>query len=327
MSLDVPVWTIIRRMIVTLQTERLRTVEQIEVFLGGNAEVDFKPEGREAAYRFARRTLVRLRYASLDRRGKGAVREYLGKTTGFSRAQVTRLIAQYRETGRPSRRQQRSALRAGLHAGRHPPAGRGRRDRRPALRAGGVRGAAAGVRSVRGPALRAPVAAVRVAPVQPAPDEDLPRQADHGEPHQADDGRHRREAAPGSGRQARLRPGGHGAPGRPGPREGRLRHQSHRRGHPVRACRRGGRDLRGFPAPGAGRDARDAAVRRPRLPRGQRLRVHQPPGRGAAQQAARPRLHEVPRPPIQRSGSATTTSRSASRPRSTPSRRACSRRT
>ena len=43
----------------TLQTERLRTVEQIEVFLGGNAEarVDFKPEGREAAYGFARRTL------------------------------------------------------------------------------------------------------------------------------------------------------------------------------------------------------------------------------------------------------------------------------
>ncbi len=60
MSLEVPVWTIIRRMIVTLQTERLRTVEQIEAFLGGNAEVDFKPEGREAAYGFARRTLVRL---------------------------------------------------------------------------------------------------------------------------------------------------------------------------------------------------------------------------------------------------------------------------
>ena len=74
MSLDVLVWTIIRRMIVTLQTERLRTVEQIEAFLGGNAEVEFKPEGREAAYGFARRTLVRLGYASLDRPGKGAVR-------------------------------------------------------------------------------------------------------------------------------------------------------------------------------------------------------------------------------------------------------------
>ena len=84
----------------TLQTERLRTVEQIRTFLEGNAEVDFIPEGRDAAYGFVRRTLVRLRYAALDRSGKGAAREYLGKTTGLSRAQVTRLIAQYRETGR-----------------------------------------------------------------------------------------------------------------------------------------------------------------------------------------------------------------------------------
>ena len=100
MSLKRGVWTIIRRMIVTLQTERLRTVEQIRAFLEGNVEVDFRPEGRDAAYGFVRRTLVRLRYGALGRSGKGAGREYLGKTTGLSRAQVTRLIAQYRATGR-----------------------------------------------------------------------------------------------------------------------------------------------------------------------------------------------------------------------------------
>ena len=156
MSLDVPVWTIIRRMIVTLQSERLRTVEQIEAFLGGNAEVDFKPEGREVAYGFARRTLVRLGYASLDRPGKGAVREYLVKTTGFSRAQVTRLIAQHRETGRIEDRRGGNSGRPlrGSTAGRHPPAGRGRRDRRPALRAGGVRGAAAQAPSLNRSAVR-----------------------------------------------------------------------------------------------------------------------------------------------------------------------------
>ncbi len=84
----------------TLQTERLRTVEQIRAFLEGNVEVDFRPEGRDAAYGFVRRTLVRLRYGAQGRSGKGAVREHLGKTTGLSRAQVTRLIAQYRATGR-----------------------------------------------------------------------------------------------------------------------------------------------------------------------------------------------------------------------------------
>ena len=83
-----------------MQTEALRTVEQLKGFLDGNVEVDFKPEGREAAYGFVRRTLVRLRYGELDRGGKGVVREYLVKTTGLSRAQVTRLIAQHRRTGR-----------------------------------------------------------------------------------------------------------------------------------------------------------------------------------------------------------------------------------
>ncbi len=46
MSLKCGVWTIIPRMIVMLQTERLHTVEQIRAFLEGIVEVDFKPEGR-----------------------------------------------------------------------------------------------------------------------------------------------------------------------------------------------------------------------------------------------------------------------------------------
>ncbi len=84
----------------TLQTGGLRTVEQLRGFLDGNVEVDFKPRGREAAYGFVRRTLVRLRYGGLDRGGKGVVREYLAKTTGLSRSQLTRLIAQHRRAGR-----------------------------------------------------------------------------------------------------------------------------------------------------------------------------------------------------------------------------------
>ena len=84
----------------TLQTERLRTVEQIRGFLDGNGEVGFTPLDRDEAYGFMRRTLVRLDYDALGRAGKGTVREFLGKATGLSRAQVTRLIGQYRTTGR-----------------------------------------------------------------------------------------------------------------------------------------------------------------------------------------------------------------------------------
>jgi biotin operon repressor len=38
-------------------------------------------------------------YGSLGRSGKGLVRQYVTKVTGLSRAQVTRLIGQYRESG------------------------------------------------------------------------------------------------------------------------------------------------------------------------------------------------------------------------------------
>ena len=47
-----------------------------------------------------RRALVRLDYGRLGKSDKGLVRRYLAKVTGLSRAQLTRLIGQHRETGR-----------------------------------------------------------------------------------------------------------------------------------------------------------------------------------------------------------------------------------
>jgi hypothetical protein len=61
--------------------------------------VEFSGQRREEIYHWVEKTLVRHEYASLDRPGKG-LRRYLGRMTGFSRAQVTRLIAGYRKTGR-----------------------------------------------------------------------------------------------------------------------------------------------------------------------------------------------------------------------------------
>ena len=88
-------------MIVTLCTERIRTLDDIRAFLGGNEAADITPHDREAAYAFIERALVRFRYhLGLSRAGKGRVREFLAKVTGYSDSQLSRLIAQQRRTGR-----------------------------------------------------------------------------------------------------------------------------------------------------------------------------------------------------------------------------------
>jgi len=82
-------------MIVTLSTERIRTLDDIRAFLGGSEGADITPQDREAAYKFIERTLVRFRYHfGLSRAGKGLVRRYLAKVTGYSGSQLTRLIEQ-----------------------------------------------------------------------------------------------------------------------------------------------------------------------------------------------------------------------------------------
>ena len=87
-------------MIVTLQTERVRSLEEVRAFVEGSEAVDFVVSDRAGIYRLVRRTLVRLEYHRLGKAGKGLVKRYLGKVTGLSRAQLTRLIAQHRSTGR-----------------------------------------------------------------------------------------------------------------------------------------------------------------------------------------------------------------------------------
>jgi hypothetical protein len=76
------------------------SLEQIRAFLAGSGEVQFAGQHREEVYGWIERTLVRHRYTAVGRREKGLLRRYVARMTGLSRAQVTRLIAGYTETGR-----------------------------------------------------------------------------------------------------------------------------------------------------------------------------------------------------------------------------------
>ena len=87
-------------MIVKLHTQRLQSLEEIRAFLAGAIPLDFDVPARSDAYAWIEGSLCQLGYLRLGKSDKGLVRDYLIKVKGFSRAQVTRLITQYRHSGR-----------------------------------------------------------------------------------------------------------------------------------------------------------------------------------------------------------------------------------
>lgn len=89
-----------------MKLEDLTTIEQLEDFLSGTQSVAFSViSDKDACYRWIQGELVKFRYLQLSRQRKGVVIRYLMKISGYSRQQLTRLIAQYRQTGRIQRRQ------------------------------------------------------------------------------------------------------------------------------------------------------------------------------------------------------------------------------
>jgi len=90
-----------------MNDERLQTIEQVEQFLEGSGAVEFRGLTVEEKYGWIERVLVRFRYHGLKRAEKGVIRRYIEKVTGYSRAQVSRLIGEYKRMGRLKRTQYR----------------------------------------------------------------------------------------------------------------------------------------------------------------------------------------------------------------------------
>jgi hypothetical protein len=63
-------------------------------------EVRFEAEDRQQLYGWVERVLVGQGYAQQGKESRGLLRRYIEKMTGLSRAQVTRLIARYKASGR-----------------------------------------------------------------------------------------------------------------------------------------------------------------------------------------------------------------------------------
>ena len=75
---------------------QLCTIEQIEQFLIGSAQIEFSTSGDDSErYAHISRVLKRFDYPGRNKRERGVLLRYLQHTSGYSRAQVTRLIAQW----------------------------------------------------------------------------------------------------------------------------------------------------------------------------------------------------------------------------------------
>jgi len=88
-----------------MSIDNLTTIKELENFLHGSQHLAYSVPGNKGErYKLIEKLLVRFRYESSDKKEKGILIRFLMKLSGYSRAQVVRLIGQYRETGRISYR-------------------------------------------------------------------------------------------------------------------------------------------------------------------------------------------------------------------------------
>lgn len=79
----------------TLNTETLTSLDEVRAFLEGNTSVSFSAPDPAERYRWLEATLRQFHYSTLGRADKGVLRAFAAKVTGYSRAQLTRLIKQW----------------------------------------------------------------------------------------------------------------------------------------------------------------------------------------------------------------------------------------
>lgn len=78
---------------------KIKTIEELRAIVKQRTGISFRYRKKSEAYTWVEKVLMKLKYPGLSKPDKGIVRAYLSLMTGYSRAQVTRLISQYIETG------------------------------------------------------------------------------------------------------------------------------------------------------------------------------------------------------------------------------------
>ena len=83
-----------------MNIDNLTQIEHLKAFLEGSQQIAYSvPGDKPERYRLIQKVLVKFDYLSRKKKDKGTIRQFLIKLTGYSRQQLSRLIAQYRQTG------------------------------------------------------------------------------------------------------------------------------------------------------------------------------------------------------------------------------------
>ena len=83
-------------MVINMNETKLRTIEQIEQFLAASVDISFSAHGNDVErYTHISRVLSWFSYPQRSKRDRGVLLRYLQHTSGYSRAQMTRLIKQW----------------------------------------------------------------------------------------------------------------------------------------------------------------------------------------------------------------------------------------
>jgi len=82
-----------------MDDKEVRTLEQVKQFVDSSQGIEFSGLNPKEKYLWTEEVLRKFKYPWLKRKGKGILRRYIEKVTGYSRSQVTRLVGRYQESG------------------------------------------------------------------------------------------------------------------------------------------------------------------------------------------------------------------------------------
>jgi len=83
-----------------MNDEQIQTLEQVQQFIDSSQSISFKGINTQEKYQWIEEVLRKFKYHRLRRNGKGILRRYIEKVTGYSRSQTARLVGRYQESDR-----------------------------------------------------------------------------------------------------------------------------------------------------------------------------------------------------------------------------------